>query len=161
MNIWQCQNWKEIYDGYNIRSGLRLRFDRGVDEDVKIACKKYCKWLRKEYFFPLRIPIYVKNALKIQARDGELVYGTFLGPYDFLEEPYIRISVGDYRELLLKYGQKDALLEYLYIITHELTHYFQWINQIKLTDIGEERQATKYANFILERYIEQYSGCIV
>ena len=39
-------------------------------------------------------------------------------------------------------------------MAHELTHYFQWINSIKLTPIGKERQATNYADYVLEDYAE-------
>ena len=42
----------------------------------------------------------------------------------------------------------------LLTIAHELTHYFQWINALKLTPIGQERQATKYARYILDEYAE-------
>ena len=37
---------------------------------------------------------------------------------------------------------------------HELTHYFQWINALELTPIGMERQATKYARYVLDDYAE-------
>lgn len=35
---------------------------------------------------------------------------------------------------------------------HELTHYFQWVNSLNLTPIGQERQATKYARYIMDEY---------
>ncbi|MCL2670548.1 MAG: hypothetical protein FWF10_00740 [Clostridiales bacterium] len=46
------------------------------------------------------------------------------------------------------------MASYLFSLAHELTHYFQWINGIQLTEIGEERQATCYANWILDEYAE-------
>ena len=153
MNIWKDDKWKEIYQGYEIRSGLRLRFEAGVDEEVKNALKDFSKYLRKEYIFPIRVPIYVRYAMKIMARDGELVNGTFLGPYDKLEEPYIRIAVGDYCQEKSKRGKRDALISYFYVIAHELTHYFQWLNHIEITEIGEERQATRWADIIVENYL--------
>lgn len=153
MNIWRCDRWKEIYQGHEIRSGLRLRFDTGVDEDVKNALKDFAKYLRKEYIFPIRVPIYVRYTMKIMARDGDLVNGTFLGPYDKLEEPYIRIAVGDYCQEKLKRGKGEAVISYFYVIAHELTHYFQWLNQIEITEIGKERQATRWADIIVKNYI--------
>ena len=60
MNIWKCDRWKEIYHGYEIRSGLRLRFEEGVDIEVKNALKDFAKYFRKEYIFPIRVPIYVR-----------------------------------------------------------------------------------------------------
>lgn len=67
-------------------------------------------------------------------------------------EPYIRVAAGDYEELLKHYGKDNALAAILLTIAHELTHYFQWINDINLTKIGMERQPTSYAQYILEEY---------
>lgn len=50
-------------------------------------------------------------------------------------------ATGDLNEIKQKLCQDDALASILCSISHELTHYFQWINNIKLTKIGEERQA--------------------
>ncbi|MDZ3953856.1 hypothetical protein U0X36_13395 [Bacillus thuringiensis] len=105
-------------------------------------------------FFSIRVPIYVKSSYKIKAMDGELVYGTFFEPFDRNDEPYIRISTGDYYDELEKRGKDDALGGYLFTIAHELTHYFQWINDIRLTRIGYERQATAYSGYIIDEYKE-------
>jgi len=83
-----------------------------------------------------------------------MVYGTFFSPYDKNVEPYARISAGDYVDLLNEIGKDDALASILCSIAHELTHYFQWINDIQLTSRGEERQATIYAGYILDEYAE-------
>ena len=68
----------------------------------------------------------------------------FFAPYDKYVEPYIKIAVGDYEKLKKKWGKDDALETYLLCIAHELSHYYQWINELKLTSMGEERQATIY-----------------
>lgn len=156
MHIWTLQKWKKYYiPNQHCRSGLRLRFDKNVDFEVKRACKAFAKWMRTEYYFPIRIPVYIKASKKIKASDGELVVGTFFQPYDRYCEPYIRIAAGDYSDLLERWRNKDNVLaSILTSIAHELTHYFQWINDLKLTEIGEERQATAYSYFILDEYKE-------
>ena len=156
MHIWTIEKWKKYFDlsDSGLRSGLRLRFETGVDPEVKRACQEFCKWLRREYFFPVRVPIYVKAAEQIKAMDGDMVSGTCFLPYDRKEEPYIRVSAGDYYEMEKRRGQDNALAAILMSIAHELTHYFQWINNLELTPIGEERQASAYAGFILDEYAE-------
>lgn len=155
MHIWTLPDWEKYYGEPNKhRRGLRLKFDKDVDPEVRRACKEFCKWLRSEYYFPKRVPVYIKSSEKIKTSDGDLVSATFFQPCDRNHEPYIRISTGDYPQLKKKHGQDIALAAILRSITHELTHYFQWINDIKLTEIGEERQATTYAKFILEEYAE-------
>lgn len=60
-----------------MRTGLRLRFDKGIDENVKRSLKEFCVWMRMHYSFPIRVPVYVKNKGFIKAMDGDEVYGTF------------------------------------------------------------------------------------
>lgn len=156
-HIWTLDNWEKNIDltreGH--RSGLRLRFDKGTDDEVRRACKEFAVFLRKEYFFPLRVTVYVKNAVRLTAMDGEKVTGTFWSiEDDYTVEPYIRIAVGDYDDLCRKWGRDNALAATLSTIAHELTHYFQWINSLQLTPIGEERQAARYAGYILDEYAE-------
>ena len=44
----------------------------------------------------------------------------------------------------------------LHSVAHELTHYFQWVNGLELTAIGEERQAAYYADIIIDEYMDVY-----
>lgn len=153
MHIWTLENWK--YNFTNIqsrRSGLRFRFTPDVNTEVRGACLKFGKWLRKEYFFSIRVPVYVKGKKYIKAMDGEMVYGTFFQPYNKTYEPYIRVATGSYTDNSITLGRDDALALILETIAHELTHYFQWINDIGLTEIGYERQASSYADYILDEY---------
>lgn len=156
MPIWKLTKWKRYYDlkDKNHRTGLRLKFDKAVDTEVVRACKEFCKWLRLEYKFPIRIPIYFKSSKQIKATDGEMVSAVFFGPFDKHVEPYIRISTGDYQDMVESNGKDNALAGILGSIGHELTHYFQWINDIELTEIGKERQAVSYAKYIIDKYAE-------
>ncbi len=154
MNIWEETAWKNIYENSDVRSGLRLKSEKNVDAEVKRACKEFCKWLRTQYYFPIRVPIYLKSSYKIKAMDGDMVYGTFFEPDNMLVEPYIRIATGDYEELTDVRGQDNALAAILHCIAHELTHYFQWVNGIKLTELGYERQAKRYADLIIDEYAD-------
>lgn len=156
-HIWTINNWEKNIDmkheGH--RKGLRIRFDKGVDSEVRRACKEFAKFIRKEYFFPIRVTVYIKNTMRIKAMDGDLVYGIFWRvDDDYTVEPKVRVAAGDYLELCAKWGKDSALTAILLTIAHELTHYFQWINSLELTEIGQERQATKYARFVLDDYAE-------
>ena len=111
-HIWTIENWEQNIDfmeeGH--RTGFRLRFDSGIDPEVRRACKEFAAFLRKEYFFPLRVVAYIKNKKKIRAMDGDLVYGTFWSMEDdYTVEPYIRVAAGDYLDLCDKWGKDSAL----------------------------------------------------
>ncbi len=153
MNLWEIQEWKEIYGNLPLRKGLRLRCEKDVAPEVKRACKEFCKWLRSNYYFPIRVPIYLKANSTIIARDGEEVSAVFFGPYDHFQEPYIKIATGDYPELLEE-GKDNALAAYLCSIIHELTHYYQWINGKDMSGEEIEEQIDIYTEEILANYAE-------
>lgn len=154
MDIWCSGKLKGTKELNNRRTGLRFVFDEDVDCEVRRACKEFGKWLRSKYFFPIRVPVYVKSAVRLRTRDGDIAVATFFEPDDREVEPYIRIASGDYIDLMNESGKDAALLLILLPIAHELTHYFQWVNNIKLTEIGRERQATTYARKILTEYAQ-------
>ena len=156
MNIWTAELWRKKTDvpWGDVRSGLRFRFDKNIHEEVRAACLDFGKWLRSEYRFPMRVPVYVKSTVRLKCMDGDLACGTFFGPFDHTLEPYIRLAAGDYPVLREKLGRDRALDEILTSLAHELTHYFQWLNQIRLTETGEERQAKRYSQMIMGRYAE-------
>ena len=61
MNIWEITDWKSNLESYNTRrTGIRFRYDKSVSSEFKTACMGFAKWLRTEYSFPLRVPVYVK-----------------------------------------------------------------------------------------------------
>ncbi len=153
MDLWQLDNWKKNLS-IPYRAGLRLHFDKSVHPEVREACKTFAKWLRQNYDFPLRVNVYIKDSYHIKTMNGEKVYGTCFRPFDIKEEPYIKIAAGDYVSYKSEVGRDDALASILHCIAHELTHYFQHINCLELTYKGEEIQATRYANNIVDLYSE-------
>ena len=66
----------------------------------------------------------------------------------------LRIRTNDFSELCQEHGRKQALTSLLLTMAHELTHYFQWVNDLQLTEIGMERQANNYARKIIRAYAE-------
>ena len=151
--LWECKDWS-VFINVDRRKGIRLCFDEEVDAEVKRACKEFVCWLRKRYEFPVRVPIYFKSCKSIIARNGEIASASFFGPYDKEEEPYIRIAVGDYQEMLSERGKDNALAANLGAIAHELSHYFQWIKDCNFDEEKMERQAKYYASEILYDYAE-------
>ena len=156
---WTCDNWNN-YIPVKHRSGIRLRFDKDVDPEVKRAVKQFVNWLREWYEFPIRVPIYLRSTEYIRSREGDLVSATFLGSYDISEEPYIKVSVGDYCTMLEEVGKDNALAGIICSIAHELTHYFQWIKfhdiWMDLDERKSERQALYYARAIVDDYHDYY-----
>jgi len=152
MHLWTIQRYKKFYSNTNVRSGLRVRYDQDIPAEVKESIVRFVKWLRDNYEFPFRVNIYVKSDSSIVAWDGEPVNGVFRYNDDRYVEPYIKVATGDFNKNKEKYGRDDALATILGTIIHELTHYFQWINNTSQTDRGMEYQATLYKKWILYEY---------
>ena len=134
-------------------SGLRMHFDKGVDSEVYRFCMSFAKWLRKEFIFPLRVNVYIRSNYRIKAKDGDLVVGTMWRPADASSFPYIRLATGDYQEMVERSSRDSAMWQILHTFAHEITHYYQYINKLKLTLTGEERQAKHWAERILSEYL--------
>lgn len=134
-----------------LRTGLRLRFEKGVNPELRKRILDFSRWLRLLFVFPIRVPVYVKSSPRIRSLTGEYVCGTFFAPYDKLVEPYIRIATGDYNELVDEIGEEDAQRSILNALAHEIVHYNQWINDKSLNERGPRLRASR----LVMKYWEQ------
>ena len=131
------------------RTGLRIRGERGHPV-VREALKRFARWLRLEYNFPIRVPVYLNQHHRFLTIEGEKVTASFFAPDDSNTEPYIRIATGDYNELVAESGRNDALASYICSLAHEIIHYQQWITDGCTTEAGVDKEAVA----ILRRYAE-------
>ena len=154
MNPWKSQNYKKIYDNQDIRTGIALRFEKGVHGDIKSLFTDFTKWLRKNYYFPIRVAVYIEASETIKLMNGSMAWGSFRY-FDTFDEPYIRIPTGDYLKQAEIEGKENAAYTILSSFVHELTHYFQWVNQFEQTDRGSEWQANYYRNRIIDLYLNE------
>ncbi|MGE7186373.1 hypothetical protein ACQKKK_21100 [Peribacillus sp. NPDC006672] len=133
------------------RTGLRLRSEAGVHPEVRSVCIKFCKWLRTQMEFPVRVVIYLKKDYQIKNRTTkQMVTATLFAPYDKNVEPFIRIATGDYSELIEERGTKDALYAMLDSIAHEIIHYQQWLENRELNEEEAEEKGYKFVDSYAE-----------
>ena len=75
--MWINIIYKEKYQDSKKR-GLRLRFEKSVDLDIRNQCISFCQWLRKNYYFPIRIYIYLYDNIyfinKVERGGKRVVY---------------------------------------------------------------------------------------
>lgn len=154
MNPWSAKNYRKIYDNSDVRTGIALRFEKGVHGDIKFLFTDFAKWLRKNYYFPIRVVVYVKKSETIKLMNGNIAWGSFRY-FDTFDEPYIKIPTGDYLDRAKIEGDENAAYTILSSFVHELTHYFQWVNQFEQTDRGSEWQANYYRNRIIDLYLNE------
>lgn len=134
------------------RSGLRIRIHPAVHPFVRRELLVYCRWLRANYAFPVRVNVYVPHALRIRAQDGELCWGRCLWPED-PEEP-VTIDVAGGCKAKGKRELQNHIWTTIFTISHELSHYFQWLKGLEMTSRGREWQATYYAHRVMDEYYD-------
>jgi len=154
VHIWTIERWKRYVPPQLItsKSHIHLLCDKNTNGDLKVACHHFIQWAKKEYYFPIPLHVKLKNQVLLKTKDGGTAVGTFFEPDAYSALPYIKVATGDYPDLLDSLGRDDALATILTVVAHEMTHYFQWINALPLTERGRERQATQYSHFILDEY---------
>ena len=152
MNPWLAKKYKKIYNNTDVRTGIALRFEKGVHSDIKSLFTDFTKWLRRKYCFPIRVIVYIKESETIILMNGNVAWGSFRY-FDIFDEPYIRIPTGDYLKQAEIEGEENAAYTILSSFVHELTHYFQWVNQFEQSDRGSEWQANYYRNRIIDLYL--------
>lgn len=129
------------------RKGIRIRGHRG-NAEVRQALIRFARWLRDNYDFPIRVPVYLFPSSHILTQDGEAVSASFFAPFDPLVEPYIRIATGDYWTLKRKYGRNNALAAFIVSLSHEVVHYLQWAETGTVWEAGVANKALS----MLHRY---------
>lgn len=153
LRLWKCDDWSKYVDP-SCRSGLHLRFDAGVDPEVHRAGLEFATWLRRYFEFPLRVIVCFKNKEALVLPGGKRISSIFQESPERMDEPCIRIAVGNYGELLREHGKDEALAILLTMLTFELSHYFQWLKGLELTRSRKAIQARYYTNEIMDSYME-------
>ena len=129
------------------RAGLRIRGARGHPV-VRAALIRYAAWLRMNYEFPLRVPVYLSPCELLTTIHGTKASASFFAPWDRNEEPYIRIATGDYPSLRKEIGRDNALAAFINSMSHEIVHYRQWLETGDMWERGVDRKAVA----MLRRY---------
>jgi hypothetical protein len=129
------------------RTGLRIRGARGHPV-VRAALIRYARWVRTQYQFPIRVPVYLGPKELVTTIDGNRCSASFFAPWDLAEEPYIRIATGDYPLLKRQSGRDAALAAFIVSMSHEIVHYRQWVETGDVWERGVDRKAVA----MLRRY---------
>ncbi len=133
------------------RAGIRIRGHRGHPV-VRGALVRFAQWLRSEYEFPVRVPVYLSPHARLVTLHGETVTASFFAPWEPDQEPYIRIATGDYPADRAARGRDNALAGFLSSLAHEVFHYQQWLESGEICERGVAVRAqgmvNRYSTFV-------------
>jgi len=152
MISWVEKEYKNYYKDSARASGIRYKynnygedFDKSTVEDIR----KFISFLRKNYYFPIRLNILFCNTRAFNHHiDNHTYYGAFYNMNDEKRKVYPRISIA------ARVTKNNSLEEIFFTLAHEITHYYQWyfLEDEKRTNRSLETEANKWANYILGLY---------
>lgn len=147
--IWIDKDCKKYYTDSK-KQGLRLIFHNDIPNDYINQIKKYVKYLRNLYFFPIRCKVYFCYQEKFLSKDRKHnVYGLFLYDEDDKELPEIYVPV-------LKKGSFIKLENIIFNLNVLITYYFQWYfyQDKERSHRSLEIEATKYSKYLTYNYLK-------
>lgn len=147
------RKYKDQYTDSAKVSGIRYKFyeyGNGFDATIVEDINSFITFLKKRYYFPIRLNIVFCNikAFKHQI-DNHTYYGAFYGMDAEKRKIYPRISIA------AKVTENNSLYDIFFTMAHEITHYYQWyfLEENQRTDRSLEMEANKWAKYILNLYL--------
>ena len=154
--FWIEKIYKNEYINSAKQTGIRYKFSGNFDEDTKTEVSNFITFIRKHYYFPIRLNVlFCNNEKFIHHLDGHKYYAAFYSYDDEKRKIYPRIYVAS---MITK---KNPLEDVLFAVAHEITHYYQWyfLVEDKRTDRSLEIEANKWAIYVLELYLDCKTNC--
>lgn len=138
--------------------GISLHFEKGIESKLRKEYISFVIWLRKNYLFPIHINVYILNCEKVKLLNGTLAYGSF--KWFKKRKPRIKIpSLINYSECE-GLSTKEIYDSVLSSLVHELTHYYQYVSDLKQSDNESERQANYYRFRILDLFYKEQNDLL-
>lgn len=141
---------RRFYSNSAPKVNLSLHFAPTIEHGTKKSICEFVRYLRKEFFFPIRCNVYFCDQEKFHSSKGGYCYGIFYSNEESNGRIYPQIYLPSRMDLYSIY----------HTLSHELSHYFQWYfkDDEKKSERSLEIQASKCATSILEDYFSNNSN---
>jgi len=110
---------------------------------VRRALIRFARWLRANYSFPIRVPVYLSPMRRLRTSEGEEAVSSFFAPYRRDVEPHIRLATGDYAEMREFRKRDDCLASYIVSLSRQVVLYQHWLKRGRIRRRGVKREATR------------------
>lgn len=148
--MWITLQDKNEYNDSSCK-GIKVYFDKMMPEQTKKDFESFIHWLRRHYWFPIRLNLHIIYQKKFKAiDDGHFYYGIFYPKVDGRTKcPCICIAS--------KPNSHTDLIEDFISLSHEITHYYQWYfyEDENKSDLCLERTANILAKQIVSNYFAE------
>ena len=106
----------QFYSDSAPKSNLSLHFSSAIDSGTKKHICAFVRYLRKEFFFPIRCNIYFCNQEKFRSSKNGYCYGIFFSNDESNRRIYPQIYIPANMDIYSVY----------YSLCYGLSQYFQW-----------------------------------
>lgn len=147
--VWIDREFKNEYDDSS-KNGIRSKYSDKIPQSLRNEIKEFLTFIRKKYFFPIRINLFFCNTKNFLSYDRQhKVKGIFFkGDDETKKSPsaYIPCQITSNWNIIDIYST----------IIRLLTYYFQWYfyEDEKRNSRSLEIEVTKYAHYIVYEYLE-------
>ena len=148
--------WIDIKDKNNFQDssklrGLRITFDKKIEQNRIAEVKRFADWLRKRYYFPIRCDVHIDFCSYFEKRDNKDVDSVVDFYYKESTLPSIRIAAYPMK----KSKDKDFYIQIQARLAYALTFYYQWFFYAfdERSDRSLKIEATKWQNYIMQEYM--------
>ena len=138
----------QFYSDSASKSNLSLHFASAIDSGTKKHICAFVRYLRKEFFFPIRCNIYFCNQEKFLSSKKGYCYGIFYSNDENNGRIYPQIYIPANMDIYSVY----------YSLCYELSQYFQWFfyDDKRRSARSLAVQASKCAYSILDDFCYYY-----
>ena len=160
-SIWIPIEYKDHYLDFK-PTGISLRFcDEEIDNELRKYLIAFCRWLRERFWFPIKCKICIDYYTYYKDLDNRSKDALSIFYYPRIDDqgyllayPRINIAVASYKKQIKKHSRDEVFSHYSGLLSHELTHYFQWClsETDKRTKRSLEIEANKWAEYLTNEY---------
>ena len=160
MISWIDRKFKSQYADSANATGIRYKFyeyDNVFDAMIVKEINSFIAFLRKHYYFPIRLNILFCNTQRFKHHlDNHTYYGAFYSMDDEKRKIYPRISIA------ANVSESNSLQDVFFAVAHEITHYYQWyfLEEEKRSDRSLEMEANRWARYILDLYFFENAASV-
>lgn len=143
---------------------MNINFKPSTNRHVLKLIQNYFEWLENNYTFEKNVTFDITGAKRVISQlTGQKVFATFFVPYKSSSlKPYIKVATGEFFKDIEIQSYDKAHYLLLELVSHELQHYYQWLENCLFNEIEAEQGAIEMTNKYFEdigcslkKYIEQ------
>ncbi len=148
--MWIEKEEKKYYLDASKRRGLSLHFSPSLDKVTVDSISEFVSFLKKNYFFPIKVNIKFSDLNRFKdPDDGHVYYCVFFDNEGEKPKKYPEIYIAS------KVDKHHTIEEVYFYIAYMLTFYYQWFFfQEDRSSRSLAIEAGKWANYVCNLYME-------